>query len=63
MSTEPIEISLEESTHAGLSLTRNGQPVSLEEALTQGFIVTKEDAAAVLTWCANFVHNRDHAQI
>lgn len=57
--TLPI-LDLENSTiHGGLSITRDGEPTTIEDALTGGFIVSKDDANVILSMIARFVQNRD----
>jgi hypothetical protein len=46
----------------GLHFERDGKPVSVEAALTQGFMITVNDAPAIATLAEKFVISRDENQ-
>lgn len=59
MST-PIVLHLDRSSaYRGLYLERDGRPVSVEEALRDGFTITADDAPCLLTLAARHVEERD----
>jgi len=60
----PIVLALDRSSvWRGICVEREGQPVSLEAAIAEGFFVSHEDCPAVLTLIENFVRTRDeHAK-
>jgi hypothetical protein len=47
------------SIHGGLDLRRDGEPVSIEDALASGFTVTDADANILLTLAIRFLETRD----
>ena len=60
--TSPIILHLDRSTPwRGLHFERDNQPVTVADALREGFAVTPNDAPAALSLLENFIRVRDAA--
>lgn len=55
-------LELDKSSGQRIHISREGRSIELEQAFSEGFYVTKEDANAVLQLISNFLHARDEFQ-
>jgi hypothetical protein len=59
----PIKFTYDTSTsHNGLTLTRDGKPVQMEEAFREGFVIQPQDSNIVLTLLTTWIQNKEHSQ-
>ena len=58
----PAVIALDVSNESNIHVSRDGVRVPIEDAFENGFVVTRDDANAVLQLIQNFLTARAHFQ-